>query len=116
MFVRLLAAPFLLAACQQAEAPVNKAAPAPKAAAGGDVAAAERLVRERLGSGGEVHFFGARRTASDGVAIVCGRYEQGGVRQRYIVVDGEQAFVEPQMRAGEMDRAAAEFCGLGNLP
>lgn len=112
--MRLLAAPFLLAACQQAEAPANKAAPAPKTADGGDVAAAERLVRQHLGSGGEIHFLGARRAASDGVPIVCGFYEQGGQRRRYIVVGREEAFVEPHMRAGEMDRAVAEFCGPGN--
>jgi hypothetical protein len=115
MVVRLLAAPFLLAACQQAEAPANKAAPAPKAADGGDVAGAERLVRARIGAGGEVRFFDARRSASEGVPIVCGFYEQAGQRRRYIVVGGEDAFVEPQMRAGEMDRAVAEFCREGNV-
>ena len=114
MVVRLLAAPFLLAACQQAEPPANKAAPAPKTAGGGDVSAAERLVRARIGLGGEVHFLDARRSASEGVPIVCGSYELGGQRRRYIVVGGEEAFVEPQMRAGEMDRAVAEFCGEGS--
>lgn len=115
MVVRLLAAPFLLAACQQAEAPADKVAPAPKAADAGDVSAAQRLVRARIGAGGEVHFLDARRTASGGVPIVCGFYEQAGQRRRYIVVGGEEAFVEPQMRAGEMERAAAEFCGEGNV-
>jgi hypothetical protein len=47
------------------------------------------------------------------VPIVCGAYEQGGVRQRYIVVDRDRAFIEPQMRAGEMNRAIAEFCREG---
>jgi len=107
----MLAAPLLLAACQQAEAPANQAAPAPRAPSNGDVAAAERVVRARLGTTGETHFFGARRSASEGVPIVCGLYRQGGVRHRYIVVGGEEAFIEPQMREGEMDRAVAEFCG-----
>jgi len=114
MVVRMLAAPFLLAACQQAGAPANQAAPAPKADSGGDIAAAERVVRARIGTTGEIHFFGARRSASEGVPIVCGLYQQGGVRHRYIVVGGEEAFVEPRMRPGEMDRAVHEFCGEGN--
>jgi hypothetical protein len=118
MVVRLLAAPLLLTACQQAGAPTNnQAAPAPvpqKAAPVSDVSAAERLVRTRIASGGESRFFGARRSASEGVPIVCGLYEQAGRRQRYVVVNGEEAFVEPQMRPGEMDRAVAEFCGQGN--
>jgi hypothetical protein len=107
----------LLVACQQAGAPANNqaaAAPVPqKAAPESDVSAAERLVRARTAGVGEVHFIGARRSASEGVPIVCGFYEQNGRRQRYVVVNGEDAFVEPQMRPGEMDRAVAEFCGLG---
>jgi hypothetical protein len=115
--VRLLAAPLLLTACQQAAAPANQAVPAPvpqKAAPESDVSAAERLVRARIGAGGEARFFGARRSASEGVPVVCGLYEQGGRRQRYIVVNSEEAFVEPQMQPGQMDRAVAEFCGQGN--
>ena len=67
----------LLASCQQA--PANNqvvAAPAPppaqKAAPESDVAAAERLVRARLGGGADVHFLDVRRSASAGVPIVCG--------------------------------------------
>lgn len=114
-----LAALLLLAACQRAETPANQAAPAaPPRADQGDVSAAERLVRQRLGTTGEIHFSGARRSAADGVAIVCGGYEQGGSRQRYIVVGADEAFIEPQMQAGEMDRAFAEFCreGTDNAP
>jgi hypothetical protein len=115
MVVRLLAAPLLLTACQQAGAPANNQvaqAPAPqKAAPESDVSAAERLVRARIAAGGAARFIDARRSASDGVPIVCGAYEQAGRRQRYVVVNGEEAFVEPQMRAGQMDRAIAEFCG-----
>ena len=117
MVVRLAFAPLLLAACQQAEPANNQAAtpaPAPKAHANGDIGNAERVVRQRIGTAGETHFFGARRSASGGVPIVCGLYEQSGVRHRYIVVNGEEAFIEPQMRPGEMDRAVSEFCGEGN--
>ena len=116
--MKLLAAPLLLAGCQQAEAPADNqaaaAAQAPqKALPEGDVAAAERVVRNRIGTSGEAHFLGARRSASEGVPIVCGLYEQGGRRQRYIVVNGEEAWVEPQMQPGQMDRAVAEYCGQG---
>ena len=77
--------------------------------------AAQRLVRARLGAGGgEVHFLAVRRSASEGVPIVCGEYEQGGRRQRYIVVNAENAWVEPQMRPGQMDQAVAEYCREGN--
>jgi hypothetical protein len=108
-----LAALILLGACE-ANAPVANRAEPPKAGhPEGDVAAAERLVRQRIGSTGEIHFSGATRSSSDGVPIICGAYEQGGVRQRYIVVDRDQAFVEPRMGPGEMDRAVAEFCGEG---
>jgi plasmid replication initiation protein len=110
-----LVAPFLTA-CQQAGAPAaNQAAQAPapqRAAPESDVAAAERLVRARIG--GDVHFIGVRRSASQGVPILCGFYEQGGRRRRYIVVNGDDAFVEPGMRPGQMDSAVAEFCGQGN--
>ena len=110
----------LLAACgreepaannQAAAAPANAAASAPEGE--GDVSTAERQVRERLGNPQGVIFSNARRGASEGVRIICGDYEQDGQRQRYIVVGGEDVFVEPQMQAGEMDRAFAEFCGDG---
>ena len=106
----------LLAACQRAEAPANQAAPAPPAttpAPAGDVSAAERLVRQRIGATGEVQFADAQRRAANGVPIICGAYQQGGARHRYIVVAGDQAFVEPQMRAGEMERAWSEYCTDG---
>jgi hypothetical protein len=113
----LVLAPFL-AACQQAEPANNQASQAPvpqKAAPETDVAAAERLVRARIGAGGAaITFVAASRSASEGVPIVCGAYEQGGRRQRYIVVNRDDTFVEPQMRPGQMDRAVAEFCGQGS--
>lgn len=113
-----LAAILLLAACQRAETPSNQTAPeAPPAAdpapkAGADANAAERLVRRRIGGTGGIRFVGSRQGRRDGVPVVCGNYEQNGGRHRYIVA-GEEAFIEPQMRAGEMDRAFREFCGDG---
>ena len=104
----------LLAACGDGEAPAeDKAEAAPKAAAPfeGDVGTAERLVRERLGNPQGLAFANPHRTASEGVSIICGDYAQGGARHRYIVVGGQDVFVEPQMQPGEMDRAFAEFCG-----
>ena len=121
MVRRLALAPLLLlAACQRAEQPANQAeaAPPPQPTAAGDISAAEELVRRRLGGSAEIRFSGARRSASEGVAIVCGFYEQGGARRRYIVVGDEDAFVESQMVPGEMERAVREFCreGEGNGP
>ena len=115
----LLLAPTMLAACDrgepavnaQAAAPANAAAPA--AAPQGDVSTAERAVRERLGNARAITFANPRRGASEGVRIVCGEYLQGDARHRYIVVAGEDVFIEPQMQPGEMDRAFAEFCGDG---
>ena len=111
----------LLAGCQRAPAPANDQAealppPAPAAAEPkGDVSGAERLVRERLGNPRNTTFANPRRTAAGGVPIVCGEFVRDGRRQRYIVVNGERAFVEPQMRPGEMERAMREFCGVGEL-
>lgn len=114
-----LAALLLLAACQRSEPPANQSAPEPPPAAepapaaGANSSSAEQLVRRRLGAdGGAIRFADARRSSHDGVPVVCGAYEQNGARHRYIVA-GEEAFIEPQMRAGEMDRAFREFCGDG---
>ena len=107
-----IATPLLLVACGPAQVPANEQAnafvlPGPR----GDVSTAQRRVRERLGDPDGLAFVEARRSASEGVDIVCGAYELGGQRQRYVVVDGTDAFVEPQMRPGGMDEAFAEFCG-----
>ncbi|HET9429337.1 MAG TPA: hypothetical protein VFO69_13355 [Allosphingosinicella sp.] len=109
--MRLAAFVLLLAACQQAEPPANQAAAAPIELPKGDVSVAEGIVRQRLGNPQNLTFAEAERSASQGVPIICGAFEQNGARQRYIVVGGRDAFIEPQMEAGEMDRAFAEFCG-----
>ena len=108
------ASPFVLAACDRNEpannqATANAAAPQPEGAVG----RAERLVREQLGNPQGLAFVNPRRSASEGVPIICGEYRQGASSHRYIVVDGEDVFVEPRMVPGEMDRAFGEFCDDG---
>ncbi len=110
----LLALP-LLAACQNA-APANNqtaAASANVVAPSDPLATAERLVRARVSQRGALRFVEARVRDHQGVGVVCGAYEQGGRQQRYIVVNGEDVFVEPEMAAGEMPRAINEFCAEG---
>ena len=101
----------LIAGCGQSAAPENKAE-GPKAPerAPSPVETAERLVRERTRASGIR--FGAARTYRNGdVAVVCGTYAQpGAAGQRYVAVSGVDVWIEPEMRAGEMDRAFAEFC------
>ena len=106
-----LGSALLLAACGGDGAPANEGAePAPAVPTESDVSKAERLVRERLGNPEGITFADAQRSASQGVAIVCGAFEQDGRRQRYVVIAGEEAFVEPEMEPGTMDQAFREFC------
>ena len=106
-----------LAACDVVPPPANNQAEgAPRAAAPqgeGELTTAERRVRERLGHGPDVVFSNPRRSASEGVTIVCGEYARGEARQRYIVVDSTDVFLEPELQPGEMDRYYGEFCGEG---
>ena len=103
-----------LAACQNQAPPNNQtAATPPPVSPANPVAIAERLVRDRVAARGAPRFVeGAIRRHRE-VIVVCGAYEQAGVRQRYIVVNGEDVFVEPEMAAGEMPRAINEFCAEG---
>ena len=114
---RLALAPLaLLGACQNQPAPAsNVAAPQSKAVPPpvDDRAVAERVVRRQLGNPPRLAFSNARVLVTDRVPIVCGDVERDGRRERYIVVDGEAAWIESQMRAGEMDRAVREHCGDG---
>jgi hypothetical protein len=109
----------LLAGCQNQPAPANNvAAPQTKAVTppADDRAVAERIVRRQLRNPPGLTFSNARVqvTAAPGrVPIVCGDIERNGRRERYIVVDGEMAYIESQMRAGEMERAVREQCGDG---
>ncbi|MEA3014778.1 MAG: hypothetical protein QOD42_3323 [Sphingomonadales bacterium] len=106
----------LLAACQNQPAPANEvAAPQVKAVAppADDRAVAERVVRRQLGNPPGLTFSNARVHGTPRVPIVCGDVEHGGRRERYIVLAGEAAWVESQMRAGTMDEAVREQCGDG---
>ncbi|MGQ0590009.1 MAG: hypothetical protein ACT4N8_10860 [Sphingosinicella sp.] len=110
-----LASLLLLAACQSGEETNNQSANVAAPAPGPETpaAAAERLVRARIGSAGEARFADASAGTREGVTIVCGAYMQGSARHRYIVINGEDVFIEPEMGPGEMARAVAEFCGNG---
>lgn len=116
---RLSLAPLLLvAACQRGPAPGNAEGPPPPTTANAvrpqsEAAAAEQVVRRSLGNAPGIVFSPPVRRMTDGVPVYCGDFVQGGRRQRYIVVERDQAFIESQMRAGEMDRAVREFCGDG---
>ena len=101
----------LLAGCQQSAPPANQAAAEPVELPKGDVSVAEGIVRQRLGNPQDLVFAEAQRSASQSVPIICGAFEQNGERQRYNVVGGREAFIEPQMEAVEMDRAFTEYCG-----
>ncbi len=105
--------PAALAACQGATPANNQTAAAPTPAAQPEtpVAVAERLIRARVGA--YARFVEAAVRAHQGVNVVCGAYQQGDRRQRYIVVNGEDVFIESEMAAGEMPRAINEFCAEG---
>jgi len=115
--IRVAIAPLiLLSACQRGEAPANQQAAAPAAPKAAqpesEVAKGERLVRTAIGGNAQgITFTPPQRVLNTGVPVLCGEYRQNGAPQRYIVVAGEHAFIEPRMGAGEMDRAFAEFCG-----
>jgi hypothetical protein len=114
---RLALAPLtLLAACQNQPAPANNAA-APQAKAvtppADDRAVAEQVVRRQLRNPPGLVFSNARVIDPGRVPIVCGDVERNGRRERYIVVDGEAAWIESQMRPGTMDQAVREHCGDG---
>ena len=114
---RLAFAPMLLlAACQNQPAPANNVA-APQAnsatSPADDRAVAEQVVRRQLRNPPGLIFSNARVIDPGRVPIVCGDIERNGRRERYIVVDGEMAYIESQMRAGEMEHAVREQCGDG---
>jgi hypothetical protein len=108
-----------LAACQSSPAANNQADASPETnnsatAQESDVDAAQRLVRAQVAERGAVSFAAPPQTGTrQGVTVVCGKYSQSGREHRYIVVNREDVFVEPEMRPGEMPRAVAEFCGDG---
>ena len=116
--VLVMTAAAALAACQSNPAANNQAEASPEAnnsaaVQESDVDAAQRLVRAQVAERGEVRFAEPQTGTREGVTVVCGKYSQGGREHRYIVVNREDVFVEPEMRPGEMPRAVAEFCGDG---
>ena len=117
MKLLLVLAAASLAACQSDPAANNQAEASPQAnqaaAPEGDVAAAQRLVRSRIGSNGEISFGEPQSGTREGVSVVCGTYRQSGREHRYIVVNRDDVFVEPEMAPGQMPQAVAEFCGDG---
>jgi len=107
-----------LAACRSGPEANNQAESAPEAntvGAESETAAAERLVRSRIGSNGEASFAQPQTGTRQGVSVVCGSYRQGGREHRYIVVNRDDVFIEPEMREGQMAQAVTEFCGDGEL-
>ena len=113
----LLALP---AACHaQPETAANNALPAANevaAAPRNDLQRAEDSVRAQLGNAQDASFSNAVAHRDDRIAIVCGQVTRAGRAERYIVVDGRGAWVESEMRPGEMDRAVREFCVGGRRP
>ncbi len=109
----LLALP---AACQNqppAEANAAPSANAVEAPPRNDLQVAEDVVRRQIGNANGASFANAVAHRDDRIAIVCGQINRDGRLERYIVVDGRAAWIESEMRPGEMDRAVREFCGVG---
>ena len=112
----LLALP---AACQNQPPAAANAVPAASTvvpAARNELQAAEDTVRSQLGNARDLIFANAVAHRDDRIAIVCGEVTRAGRRERYIVVDGRGAWLESEMRPGEMDRAVREFCSAGRRP
>ena len=112
----LLALP---AACHnQPEAAANAPAPANRVEAPprNDLQRAEDSVRTQLRGEQGLSFANAVAHRDERIAIVCGQVSRAGRSERYIVVDGRGAWLESEMRPGEMDRAVREFCVSGRRP
>ena len=112
----LLALP---AACQNQPQPaVNAPAPANvvEAPPRNDLQVAEDLVRRQVGNTPGLSFANAVAHRDNRIAVVCGEVMRAGRRERYIVVDGRGAWLESEMRPGEMDRAVREFCTSERTP
>jgi len=99
-------------AAANAPAPANEVAPPPR----NDLQLAEDSVRRQLGDPAGLSFANAVAHRDQRIAIVCGEVTRAGRRERYIAVDGRGAWVESEMRPGEMDRAVREFCSNGRRP
>jgi hypothetical protein len=78
-----------------------------------DLQVAEDAVRNQLNNAPGLAFANGAVWRDDRIAIVCGEVTRDGRRERYIVVDGRAAWIESEMRPGEMARAVNEFCRAG---
>lgn len=109
----LLALP---AACQNPPQPAANA-PVPanvvEAPPRNDLQRAEDSVRGQLPGEQGLSFANSVAHRDDRIFIVCGEVRRAGRSERYIVVDGRGAWLESEMRPGEMDRAVREFCRPG---
>lgn len=110
----LLALP---AACQNQPQTVANAVPPATAVAApaprNDLQVAEDVVRRQLNNAPGLSFANGAVWRDDRIAIVCGEVTRDGRRERYIVVDGRAAWIDSEMRPGEMARAVSEFCRAG---
>lgn len=114
--MRALAVFLLLpAACHsQPQAAVNAQPPAKAVEAPpprNDLQVAEDSVRRQLGNGQQdVSFANGVAYRNGRIAVVCGEVTRGGRSERYIAVDGRGAWLESEMRSGQMQPAVSEFC------
>jgi hypothetical protein len=104
-----------LAGCEQSAEDKAKAAAAKAAEDAKRFAAAEKVIRGKLAQGADVKFRDMKSYDNDGVNIVCGVGDAAFPgkpvhSQRFIVVGGDEAYMDMTMEAGEMDRALKEFC------
>lgn len=117
--MRALAAFLLLpAACQNQPQAAANTQPSANAAVPGapprdDLGRARQVVQRQLGNAPNLRFADTGIFGDERVPIVCGKVGRNGRDERFIVVDGRAAWIESEMRAGEMDRAVREFC-VGN--
>lgn len=75
-----------------------------------DVQIAEDRVREQLRNPAGLSFANGVAYRGGGIAVVCGELTRNGQRERYIAVDGRGAWLESEMRPGQMEPAVREFC------
>ena len=112
----LLALP---AACQNQPQAAANALPvtnAVQALPRNDLQVAEDSVRAQLRNEQGLTFSNAVEHRDGRIFIVCGQVQRAGRSERYIVVDGRGAWLESEMRPGEMDRAVREFCVAPRRP
>ena len=114
--MRALGALLLLpAACQNQPQAVANAQPTanavvPAAPPRDDLARARQVVQRQLGNAQGLTFADTSIFGDERVPIVCGKVGRDGRNERFIVVDGRGAWIESEMRPGQMDRAVREFC------